>query len=279
MRLDWLERIPINIPTLILLLAVGLFIVRLVIGRLGVIPASWRRSLVETLDASIFAALLSLVIITFVVQAFYIPSGSMENTLLVGDFLLANKFIYGSKVPLIDVHLPAVREPKPGDVIIFKFPLNPKQNYIKRLIATPGQTVEIRNKNVYLDGKLFPLPQNGKFTDQNLTPGRDDFGPVTVPPGKLFVMGDNRDNSYDSRFWGFLDRKLVLGKAMILHWSWKPEGGDTGSLQSAQYPHQRQNKADRGIVEKVVSKIGSLAYDIVRIPWKVRWERVGDLIR
>lgn len=243
------------------------------------LPPKKKSTLREYAESLIIALILALIIKTSLVEAYKIPSGSMENTLLVGDFLLANKFIYGSKVPLIDVHLPAVREPKPGDVIIFKFPLNPKQNYIKRLIATPGQTVEIRNKNVYLDGKLFPLPQNAKFTDQNVTPGRDNFGPVTVPPGKLFVMGDNRDNSYDSRFWGFLDRKLVLGKAMILHWSWKPDEGDTGSLQSAQYPYQRQGKADKGLVEKVVSKIGSLAYDIVRIPWKVRWERVGDLIR
>lgn len=238
-----------------------------------------KSTLREYAESLAIALILALIIKTSLVEAYKIPSGSMEDTLLVGDFLLANKFIYGSKIPLVDAHLPAVREPRPGDVIIFKFPLNPKQNYIKRLIATAGQTVEIRNKQVFVDGRLFSLPPNAKFTDQNITPGRDNFGPVTVPPGKLFVMGDNRDNSYDSRFWGFLDRKLVLGKAMILHWSWKPDQVDSGSLQSAQNPHQRQLESDKGIVEKVFSKIISFAYDLVRIPWKVRWERVGDIIR
>lgn len=239
-----------------------------------------RKSVLREYAESLFIALiLALIIKTSLVEAYKIPSGSMEDTLLVGDFLLANKFIYGSKIPLVDAHLPAVREPRPGDVIIFKFPLNPKQNYIKRLIATAGQTVEVKNKQVYVDGKLFPLPKQSKFTDPQIMPGRDNFGPVTVPPGKLFVMGDNRDNSYDSRFWGFLDRKLVLGKAMILHWSWKPDEGDTGSLQSAQNPLGGRSEQDKGIIETIASKIVSFAYDIVRIPWKVRWDRIGHIIR
>lgn len=244
-------------------------------------PARKRKStLREYTESLVIALILALIIKTSLVEAYKIPSGSMEDTLLVGDFLLANKFIYGAKIPLIDAHLPAVREPKPGDVIIFKFPLNPKQNYIKRLIAVEGQTVEIRKKQVYVDGKLFPLPSHGKYTDPIMhTPTRDNFGPVTVPPGKLFVMGDNRDNSYDSRFWGFLDRKLVLGKAMILHWSWKPDEQDTGSLHSAEAPYRREQKKDKNLLEKVGGKIVSIAYDIVRIPWKVRWERVGDIIR
>src|SRR3990170_6834573 len=111
----------------------------------------------EYAESLIIALILALIIKTSLVEAYKIPSGSMEDTLLVGDFLLANKFIYGSKIPLVDAHLPAVREPRPGDVIIFKFPLNPRQNYIKRLIATGGQTVQIRDKQVFVDGKLFPL--------------------------------------------------------------------------------------------------------------------------
>jgi len=238
-----------------------------------------KSTLREYAESLIIALILALIIKTSLVEAYKIPSGSMENTLLVGDFLLANKFIYGAKVPLIDVHLPAVREPRPGDVIIFKFPLNPKQNYIKRLIAMEGQTVEIKRKQVFVDGQPVSLPPQAKFTDNSVSLGRDDFGPVTVPAGKLFVMGDNRDNSYDSRFWGFLDRKLVLGKAMILHWSWKPDDEDSGSLHSAQSPYERKAHKDKNILVKIGSKIVSIAYDIVRIPWKVRWERVGDIIR
>src|SRR3990172_4426998 len=140
----------------------------------------------EYAESLIIALILALIIKTSLVEAYKIPSGSMEDTLLIGDFLLANKFIYGSKIPLIDAHLPAVREPQPGDVIIFKFPLNLKQNYIKRLIAVGGQTVEIRDKEVLVDGKPLPLPPHGKITETGFTPGRDNFGPVTVPAGKLF---------------------------------------------------------------------------------------------
>src|SRR5574341_2064559 len=127
----------------------------------------------------LFAVVLALLIKTSIVEAYKIPSQSMEDTLLVGDFLLANKFIYGARVPLIDVHLPAIREPKSGDIIIFKFPGNLKQNYIKRLIATEGQVLEIRDKKVYVDGKLFSDPPHSKHTDQTSSslgnPHRDNF--------------------------------------------------------------------------------------------------------
>lgn len=146
------------------------------------------------------------------IEAYKIPAGSMQPTLLVGDYILADKLTYRFK------------NPNQGDIIIFKFPGNLKQNYIKRLIATEGQVVEIRNKKVYVDGKLGVEPPNSKYTDQTAStignPNRDNFGPYRVPKGHLFVMGDNRDNSYDSRFWGPLDRRLVLGKAKTIHWSW-----------------------------------------------------------
>ncbi len=220
----------------------------------------------DYLESLIVALILALIIKTSLVEAYKIPSGSMEDTLLVGDFLLANKFIYGSKVPLIDVHLPAIREPKPGDIIIFKFPGNLKQNYIKRLIATEGQVLEIRDKEVYVDGKLFPDPAHSKHTDQTPSslgnPHRDNFGPYRVPKGYLFVMGDNRDNSYDSRFWGPLDRKLVLGKALIIHWSWKKD---------EQAPHM-----DLGNPLSIPHSIG---YNIWHFPERVRWGRIGNLIK
>lgn len=220
----------------------------------------------DYLESLIVALILALIIKTSLVEAYKIPSGSMEDTLLVGDFLLANKFIYGSKVPLIDVRLPAIREPKAGDIIIFKFPGNLKQNYIKRLVATEGQVVEIRNKQVFVDGKFFQDPLHAKHTDNtNSTmgnPNRDNFGPYRVPKGYLFVMGDNRDNSYDSRFWGPLDRKLVLGKAMILHWSWKKDdrAPDVSLRNPLSFPH-------------------SIAYNIWHFPDRVRWNRIGSQIK
>ena len=205
MRLDWLERIPINIPTLILLLAVGLFLVRLVIGRLGVIPAAWRRSLVETLDASIFAALLSLVIITFVVQAFYIPSGSMEPTLQVGDRILVGKFSY--RIGQIDR----------GDIIVFHYPLGPARDFVKRVVGLPGEKVELKEGLVLVNGKpvseLYPtaLPGGDRACTSN-------YGPRKVPLGQYFVLGDNRCNSEDSRFFGFVPERNVVGKALFIYW-------------------------------------------------------------
>jgi signal peptidase I len=179
------------------------------------------------------ALIMALMIKTSVVEAYKIPSGSMENTLLVGDFLLANKFVYGMKLPIpfTDIRLPAIEDPKPGDIVIFKPPINPNINYIKRCIAIEGQTVEIRNKQLYVDGKLVPMPPEGKHDDPSMIPymegvqgGRRDNMPlIKVPPGKMFMMGDNRDNSFDSRFWGFLDRDKVMGRALMIHWSLSPE--------------------------------------------------------
>jgi len=178
----------------------------------------------EYAEAIVVAVALALVIRAFVVQAFRIPSGSMEDTLLVGDFLLANKFIYGPKIPFTDIRLPGLRKPRPGDIIIFKYPRNPKKDFIKRVIAVEGQMVEIRDKVVYVDGKEIPMPPKGKHVDRRILPGdmstRDNFGPVRVPKNKLFVMGDNRDNSQDSRYWGWVPMENIKGEAMILYWSW-----------------------------------------------------------
>jgi len=171
-----------------------------------------------------FTILLALLLRSFVVQAFRIPSGSMEDTLLVGDFLLAEKLSYGPLIPFTGVRLPGLREPRPGDIIIFKFPGNPHKDFIKRVIAVGGQVVEIRNKRVYVDGKEVPPPPKAKFLDPNILPRevstRDNFGPVRVPKGYLFVMGDNRDNSLDSRYWGFVPLEEVKAKALIIYFSW-----------------------------------------------------------
>ncbi len=178
-----------------------------------------KSSLREYAEAIVIALVLALFIRTFIVQAFKIPSGSMLPTLKIGDYLLVNKFIYGIKVPFTGTVIIPVTHPKPNDIVVFKFPKDPSLDYIKRVIAVGGDTVEVRNKKVFVNGKPF-LDKYGVHLDAHLVGQRDNFGPVRVPPGKIFVMGDNRDNSYDSRFWGFVDQKAILGKAWIIYWSW-----------------------------------------------------------
>ncbi|WP_417912673.1 signal peptidase I [Candidatus Electronema sp. TJ] len=185
-----------------------------------------RKSIIrEYIEAILIAVVLALFIRTFIVQAFKIPSGSMLETLQIGDHLLVSKFIYGIKLPFTGKVLVPVKEPKRGDIIVFKYPKEPDVDYIKRVIAVGGETVEIKDKKVFINGKPLAGDQDyGQFKEERIIPAsagpRDNFGPVTVPEGKLFVMGDNRDNSYDSRFWGFVDLEAVRGKAFILYWSW-----------------------------------------------------------
>jgi signal peptidase I len=185
-----------------------------------------KSTLREYTEAIIIAVVLTLFVRAFVIQAFRIPTGSMMDTLLVGDFLFVNKFIYGARVPLTDVRLPGLRDPKPGDIIVFKYPGDLKRDFIKRCIAVGGQTVEIRDKVVYVDGVARDEPYVIR-SDPRIFPkeisARDNMDPLYVPEGYLFMMGDNRDNSSDSRFWGPLDLRLVKGKAMILYWSWNNE--------------------------------------------------------
>jgi signal peptidase I len=173
----------------------------------------------EYAEIIVLAVALALFVRTFFIQAFRIPSESMEDTLLVGDFLFANKLIYGPKLPLVDWRLPAIREPKPGDIIIFKYPVDPKVDYIKRCVAVEGQTVELVDNKLFVDGVL----QDEEFT-KYVFGSRPDrrFGPFKVPEGHIFMMGDNRDNSADSRAWGPVDKKLVSGKAMFIYFSWNP---------------------------------------------------------
>ncbi len=171
----------------------------------------------EYAEIIVLAVALALFVRTFFVQAFRIPSESMEDTLLVGDFLFANKLVYGPKLPFIDVRLPAIRDPKPGDIIIFKYPGDPKIDYIKRCVAVEGQTVELVDNKLFVDGVM----QDEEFT-KYVFGSRPDrrFGPFKVPEGHVFMMGDNRDNSADSRAWGPLDKKLISGKAMFIYFSW-----------------------------------------------------------
>lgn len=174
----------------------------------------------------LFALLLALFIRTFFVQAFKIPSGSMIPTLLIGDHILVNKFIYGVRNPLTREIWIKGKEPQRRDIVVFIFPKNRKLDFIKRVIGLPGEVVEIRNKKVFINGVPLDEPYV-QYTDPNILPReispRDNFGPVRVPPGHLFVMGDNRDQSHDSRFWGFVPIRDVKGKAFIIYFSWDRE--------------------------------------------------------
>jgi signal peptidase I len=194
----------------------------------------------EYSEAIIVAILLAFAIRVFVVQAFKIPSGSMLETLQIGDHILVNKLRYGVRIPILGKRLVKFSDPRRGDVVVFVYPVDPSKDFIKRVIGEPGDTVEVKHKQVLINGEKIEDPY-GQFVEgsgegSRLTP-RDNFGPVTVPPDQVFVMGDNRDRSYDSRFWGFVPLDDVRGKAFVIYWSWDGE--------------------DR---------------------W-VRWERIGDMIR
>jgi signal peptidase I len=181
----------------------------------------------EYAEAIGMALLLALFIRTFIVQAFKIPSGSMIPTLQIGDHILVNKLAYGIRVPLYGHYLVDFGKVQRGDVIVFIFPEDRSKDFIKRVVAVAGDTVEIRGKKISINGKPVEDPHAHFEGDdpQNVLPAsRDDFGPTRVPENQLFVMGDNRDRSYDSRFWGFVNLSDVRGKAFLIYWSW--DGGD-----------------------------------------------------
>jgi len=195
----------------------------------------------EYVEAIIIAIILAFIIRKFVIQAYKIPSGSMLETLQIGDHILVNKFIY------------YLKDPQRGDIIVFKYPKDKKRDFIKRLVALPGETIEIRDKKVYINGILLDEPYAVFNDSENIfnknhpayyidlyARNRDNFGPKVIPEDSYFMMGDNRDYSQDSRYWGFLDQELIEGKALIIYWSWN--GSQTNLLK------------------------------------KVRWDRIGDII-
>jgi signal peptidase I len=187
-----------------------------------------RKSVVrEYVEAIAIAILLALVIRTLIVQAFTIPSGSMMDTLLVGDYILVNKFLFGPEVPLTDYRLPALRVPDRGDIIVFKYPQDEKRDFIKRIVATPGETVQVRGQQVLINGQVLDEPyvrRNPGALGHTGSPSLCGYAyacePLVVPSDSYFVMGDNRDNSQDSRYWGFVKRDKIKGKAFLIYWSW-----------------------------------------------------------
>jgi signal peptidase I len=189
----------------------------------------------EYFESIVIAVILALFIRTFVVQAFKIPTGSMEENLLIGDHLLVNKFVLGPTETSVERTLLPIGTIKRGDVIVFKYPVEPDRDFIKRVIGLPGETVELKDKKVYINGKPldepyvhFLQPPSGQsaFHEETGYDVRERYGPVTVPQNQYFVMGDNRDNSQDSRYWGFLPRDYVKGKALLIYWSYEGDRED-----------------------------------------------------
>jgi len=189
-----------------------------------------KSTLREYFESIVIAVILALFIRTFVVQAFKIPTGSMEENLLIGDHLLVNKFVFGPSASAVERAVLPMASLKRGEVVVFKYPEEPDRDFIKRVIGLPGETVELREKKVYINGTplnepyvhfLAPPRSGTEFNEVTSFDVRERYGPVTVPPNQYFVMGDNRDNSQDSRYWGFLPRELVKGKALVIYWSYE----------------------------------------------------------
>lgn len=178
-----------------------------------------RSEIREWTESIIIALILALLIRTFIVQAFKIPSGSMIPTFEIGDRIFVNKFIYGTRIPFTDIRLPAVRQPQRGDIIVFVSPETPNKDFVKRLIALEGETIEIKNGNIYINGKEIDHPMSVR---SNYYYNRGDYGKegeaITVPKGYYFALGDNSANSRDSRYWGFIPKRSLIGKAILLYW-------------------------------------------------------------
>jgi signal peptidase I len=220
-------------------------------------------STINTFKSLLIALIGALLIKYSVIEAYNVPTGSMEDTILVGDFLLANKFIYNIKLPLGIATFSGLRDPRPGDIVVFKFPGDSSTNYVKRCIAVGGQVIEVRDKKVFVDGVEFKDFPFGKHVDPNLDKRRDNFGPYRVPAKTYFMMGDNRDDSYDSRFWGPVPQRFVLGKALVVHWSWGP-------APDSNYP--------RWDWVNPLTWPPSLWYNLLHFHQRVRWERLGQVL-
>jgi len=207
----------------------------------------WREYLETAIIALVAAGLLRI----FVVSAYRVSSDSMEDTLLQGDYIFVNKlaYQYGSS-------------PGVGDIIVFKYPNNPQKDFIKRVVALPGQTVQIADKVLYVDEQVAEIPAHSKHVDKRIIPGdlsfRDNFGPYLVPAGQLFVMGDNRDDSRDSRFWGPVPEENVKGKAVFVYWSWAPDP----DAPKWEFPY-------------VINAIQWVGWGLYNFPSHIRWDRLG----
>ena len=224
-----------------------------------------KSTLREYFESIVIAVILALFVRTWVVQAFKIPTGSMENNLLIGDHLLVNKFVFGPTIGGLEDDVLPVRDIRRGDVVVFKYPDEPERDFIKRVIGLPGETLELRNKKVYINGQpleedyvhfLDPVAQGQEVTSIDV---RERYGPVRVPEHQYFVMGDNRDNSQDSRYWGFLPANYVKGKALMIYWSY-----ESGS----------EDYVDNGLGASIKRIFSVVSHFFTR----TRWERIFQQI-
>jgi signal peptidase I len=203
----------------------------------------------EYVEAILIAIVIAVILRVFVIQAYRVSSGSMEDTLVEGDFVFVNKFAY------------RFAEPQVNDVVVFEFPMNLSKDYIKRIIALPGQTVEVRDKQLYVNNQLVTGPPGVTHNDPNVLPEiystRDKFGPLQVPADQYFVLGDNRDDSQDSRFWGFLEKKHIKGRAAFIYFSWQPDP----NAPTIESPY-------------VFDFFASFFYNLTHLPSRLRWGRL-----
>ena len=231
---------------------------------------SFKKSTVrEYFESIVIAVILALFVRTFVVQAFKIPTGSMENNLLIGDHLLVNKFALAPTSSGFERGLLPIATIKRGDVLVFKYPVEPDRDFIKRVIGLPGETLELKEKKIYINGKPLDEPyvhfleeprRNSEFSEVTSSDVRENYGPVTVPPNQYFMMGDNRDNSADSRYWGFMPRDYVKGKALLIYWS---------------YESEREDYED----ESAGATVKGIASIFAHFFTKTRWERMLHVIQ
>ncbi|HXD72421.1 MAG TPA: signal peptidase I [Vicinamibacterales bacterium] len=222
----------------------------------------------EYFESIVIAVILALFVRTFVLQAFKIPTGSMENNLLIGDHLLVNKFVDGPTATGLERTLLPIRDIRRGDVLVFKYPVEPDRDYIKRVIGLPGEMLQLKEKKIYIDGKPLDEPyvhfleepqHNADLAEVTSSDVRENYGPVTVPPNQYFMMGDNRDNSADSRYWGFMPRDYVKGRALLIYWS---------------YESEREDYED----DSTTAAVKGLASVFMHFFTKTRWDRLGHLI-
>jgi signal peptidase I len=222
----------------------------------------------EYFESIVIAVILALFVRTFVLQAFKIPTGSMENNLLIGDHLLVNKFVDAPTASSVERALLPIGEIRRGDVLVFKYPVEPDRDFIKRVIGLPGETLQLKDKKIFINGKpldepyvhfLEPPRGSSELSEVTSSDVRENYGPVTVPPNQYFMMGDNRDNSADSRYWGFMPRDYVKGKALLIYWS---------------YESEREDYED----ESASATLKGLASVFMHFFTKTRWDRLGHLI-
>ena len=223
----------------------------------------------EYFESIVIAVILALFVRTWVVQAFKIPTGSMENNLLIGDHLLVNKFVFSPADTAAERLLLPVSQVRRGDVVVFKYPEEPERDFIKRVIGLPGESLEMRDKKIYINGKpldepyvhfLEPPSGTGGYHEVTSFDLRERYGPVTIPDGQLFVMGDNRDNSQDSRYWGNLPIDHVKGRAFLIYWSY-----ETSTAEE--------------LVEGFGARMRQLGSVALHFFTRTRWSRMFDSIR